>query len=472
MTSTELSVIKAAEEVPERVAIVVQGREVTYRQLSIQVKKAILWLQRRDPVARVAMVALPTFENLVTLLALFELGQPVVLMHPRLTAPERRRMVTECGPVRFLEGTWAVAPRPRRPADRTPPKPALPPPPPPETCLAVIFTAGSRGVAKGVVLSRRAFLASAAASADNLGWEANDRWLLSLPIAHVGGLSILTRCLIARRTVVVPDDDHFDPEALIKTIVDKRVTLLSLVPAMLRQLLSRKPAWRLPQRLRAILVGGAAVSPDLLRQSADRKWPVLTTYGLTEACSQVASQRLGSVNRGEKGCGPPVLGMEVRTDADVIEIRGANLLDGYLSGGVFSTPVSADGWFATGDVGVLDADGCLHVQGRRDDVIVTGGENVHPLEVEAALLAHPAIEGACVFGFDDDEWGQVVTAALVAAPPPADVDLMAHCREHLAGFKLPRRIAFLASLPRTPSGKIDRQRTIALARPVLRPVRA
>ena len=250
-----------------------------------------------------------------------------------------------------------------------------------------------------MVLSRRAFVASAHASALNLGWAREDRWLTYLPLAHVGGLSVLTRCLLARSTAVLAPGRG--ARQLAAAVERHRITLLSLVPSLLERLLALEPRWLLPDRVRAILVGGAAL-PDRLRyEAAARSWPVLATYGLTEACSQVTVQRYGGPGPREPGAGAALPGTEIRIVDGSIHIRGPTLFSGYLPRDPQADPSPA-GWFDTGDLGTVDSAGRLSVLGRRDDMIVTGGENVSPSEVEAALLACPGVAAACVFARPSD----------------------------------------------------------------------
>jgi len=455
-----LSLLQAAADEPDGTALVDAGAVVSFAELAAEVRGAVarlgeLGVRRGEPVG---ILGESSRRALVWLYALFEVGAPAVMVHPRATAAERRRFLADCGAARWLEpgDGWVGTAPPVDSAELAAPEPG--------STLAIVQTSGSSGRPKGVVLSRRAFSAAAAASAENLGWRDDDRWLLSLPIAHVGGLSVVTRCLLARRAVVVEPSPRFDADRLAPLLESRRVTLFSVVPTMLRRLLDLD-RWHPPARLRAILVGGAATPPALLARAADRGWPVLTTYGLTEACSQVATQRYGTVQRGELGSGPPVAGMEVRTRNGAIEIRGASLFDGYLPAG--SSPFTADGWFATGDLGHLDDAGNLQVLGRRDEVISTGGELVHPGEVEAALEADPAVAAACVFGVADEEWGEVVVAVVEIAPgadaPASDAGLtkwLAPRLAELAKYKRPRRIVRLGRLPRTPSGKVDRRRCL------------
>lgn len=452
------SVQAAASEAPSSPAFVDGGRVRSWGEVAAEVAGVGEEIRRRglaaDAVPGVALVGETDLDTIVVLLALFELGIAPVVLHPRWTEVERRRLLAELGdPPRIDAAELRAAVRGRA---QLPRMPAIDP----ERALAIVATSGSTGRPKGVVLSRRAFAAAAAASAANLGWRDDDRWLLTLPLAHVGGLSILTRGLAARRPVVLAGP-RLPAEDLVEVATRERVTLLSLVPTQLRRLLAAGLAP--PPSLRAVLLGGAAAPPDLLAAGADAGWPLLTTYGLTEACSQVATQPYGTVQRGELGCGPPVAGMAVRIAADGgIEVRGPSLMSGYVPAD--GRPPTVDGWLATGDLGELDAAGNLHVHGRRDDVLVSGGENVHPLEVEAVLEGHPAIAEACVFGVADREWGQRVTAALAAhGERPSDGDLRAWLEARLAAFKRPRRVVWLDTLAHTASGKLDRGATIALA---------
>lgn len=459
---SSLSVVDAARDAPEVPALIVGPRVTTYRELAARVARRARWLEDHgapfDDGGRVSIVGTSHPDTIETVLAAIELGQALVLVHPRLTRSEKDAIVETALPRLHFE----EAPR----------EAELPAAPPrgaqgaidPERPLAILFTSGTTGRPRGVVLSRRAFVASAAASAANLGWREDDRWLLGLPIAHVGGLSILTRCLLARRTVVVPRaaeaGQRLDTDSLAEELAEQRVTLASLVPTQLEWLLARQPRWVPPQHLRAVLLGGAAAHPALLARAAERGVPVLTTYGLTEACSQVTTQPSGTTNLGELGSGAPAAGVEVRIVDGAIQVRGPTLLSGLFPA-TAESPVDADGWLHTEDLGRFGEDGMLHVLGRRSDLIITGGENVHPSEVESVLERHPGVQSACVFGVPDATWGQIVAAAIVPvqAGAPAPRELARFVAEHLAPHRRPRRVAFVAAFETTRAGKLDRGAT-------------
>ncbi|MBX3251333.1 MAG: AMP-binding protein [Myxococcales bacterium] len=314
--------------------------------------------------------------------------------------------------------------------------------------LAIAFTSGTTGRPRAAVLSRRAFVAAARASEANLGWRDDDRWLLSLPPAHVGGLSVLVRAFLARRTVVL-GPPRFDARGFGAAVERHRVTLASIVPTMLHRLLDE--GWRPPASFRAVLVGGAAAPPSLLARAWAAGVPALPTYGMTETCAQVATRAPGDL-RADPDVGAPLDGVEVRVRGGVLEVRGPTLFDGYLGE---PSPFDAEGWFSTGDLAALDDAGHLVVLGRRGDLIVRGGENVYPARVEAALVADPRIDAAMVVGVPDDEWGERVAAAVVASD---EAGALAALREApLAPFERPTRVAFVPALPTNAMGKPDRR---------------
>jgi o-succinylbenzoate---CoA ligase len=468
-----LSVLDAAHECPDRPALILDGRAISFAELAERVRNAMRWLlgyreqAQIEPETPLPVLATAELDVLELLYAAFELGVPVLLIHPRLTEHEREQLLREAELPELLGPEWKTR-RPRFSADEFGQRRVSDP----EQPLAIVYTSGSSGAPKGIVLSRRAFLASARASAQNLGWEADDRWLLGLPPAHIGGLSILTRCLIARRTVVLTQPERtpsgLDPRSLADVIERESVRLVSLVPTLLALLLELTPAWKPPRRVRAMLLGGAPTPLALMQRAVERGWPVLATYGLTETCSQVTTQRKHQT--GAPGSGGVLEGIDVRAPDGRIQVRGPVLFSRYYPSGAM--PPLRDGWFETGDSGYLDAEGALHVTGRSSELVITGGENVWPSEVEASLLECTGIEQACVFGIPDETWGEIVVAAVVLAPGQTldRAQLAREISERLASFKRPRRVALLPALPQSASGKPDRGKVIQLTRTRLEPL--
>ncbi len=349
---------------------------------------------------------------------------------------------------------------------------------PGDRIVATLFTSGTTGRAKAAQLSFGNFAASARGTAKNLNEPAlaSQRWLLCLPHFHVAGLAMITRCgLFGARLDV---HASFDPERA-NAAIDDGVTHVSLVATALARLLEARRE-RFPETLRAILVGGGPVSPDLLARAKERGARVLQTYGLTEACSQVATER--PTDADGTTAGPPIDGVEVRIvgadgtdlprgEVGEIEVRGPTVMRGYLDDPAATAAAIRHGWLRTGDLGHLDARGRLVVHARRHDLIVTGGENVYPAEVEAALCAHPDVCEAAVVPISDERWGQRVLALVVVRRPVGAEALERSLRERLASFKVPKSFLFVPGLPRLPVGKLDRAAARAMAERWARTVR-
>jgi O-succinylbenzoic acid--CoA ligase len=430
-----LSILAAARDAPAAVALLAGNERFTFAELADLTRARLAQLDPQLQRRRAhPLVGTNSLDTVITLYALLEARAPVLLLHPKSTAAERNAEIAA--------------------ADTELP----------EDAAALLYTSGTTGQPRGAVLTRSALLASAHASGANLGWQPDDCWLLAMPIARVGGLSILTRCLAARRCVALAPG--FAATQLPEWIETARTTLVSLVPTMLALLFEHRPDWRPPAFLRAVLIGGAAASPQLLEESARRRLPVVITYGCTETCSQVvATPYERRFEAAQCGAGRPLPGAEVRVVDHRIEVRGPMRMAGYLG----EVPLASDAWFDTGDLGDFDEAGFLQLHGRRVDLIVSGGENVYPAEVERVLESCPGIRAAAVFGLADPTWGQIVAGILVAPQPPADQVLLDHLETRLASHKRPRWIGFVPSLPLTPAGKLDRPALPALA-PSLRPL--
>ncbi len=439
MTGDGLSLARAARERPDEIGLVLadSGQALGYRELWAQVEPLALELSRRHRDASTvdvftAQLDLPT---VLRIFAYLEAQVPFLPLHPRLVESERE----------LLRSGVAGAAVPTEVA-------------------ALVATSGTSGEPKLALLPRRAWLASAAASEANIPWQEGDRWLLAMPLAHVGGLSIVTRCLLARRPIVMLP--RFSPEAALAALKHQGVTLLSLVPTMLAALLDLDRD-NLLSRARGVLLGGAGAPPALLEACAERGVAVAPTYGLTEACSQVATAPLSRTPDARRGVGRPLLGTSVRIAGaegepgreGAILVRGPTLMRGYLG----HEPLG-DGFFDTGDVGLFTPEGELRVLSRRSDLIVTGGENVYPAEVEQVLCALGEVRDALVFGVDDARWGQKVCAQIIVSEPATfrEEELREALAARLAKHKHPREIRVVSALPRTPLGKPDR-RAAALA---------
>jgi o-succinylbenzoate---CoA ligase len=332
----------------------------------------------------------------------------------------------------------------------------------------IVYTSGTTGRPKGAMLTYGNHFWSAMASAINLGLHADDRWLACLPLFHVGGLAIVLRSVIYGTTAII--HESFDPVRVNKAIDEDGVTIVSVVANMLQRMLAERGERPYPASLRCVPLGGGPAPEPLLRQCERLGVPVVQTYGLTEAASQVATLAPHDALRKLGSAGKPLFGTELRIERPdggaaepgepgEIIVRGPTVTPGYLNKLEESEHALRDGWLHTGDVGYLDAEGYLYVLDRRDDLIVSGGENVYPAEVESVLQSHPAVLEAGVVGIDDERWGQAPAAVVVLeqkATLTAD-ELIAFCRERLAAYKAPRRIEFASRLPRNAAGKLLRR---------------
>jgi O-succinylbenzoic acid--CoA ligase len=401
-------VTTAAAKHPDRIAIEGPERSLTYAELRDAATARAAAVRAR----RVAL-ALPAGEDFVVALhACLLAGAAVVPIDLRLSGAEQaqRRASAEID---------------------------LEDPPNADVDVAVMHTSGTTATPKPVVLTQGNFLASALGSAVALGLDPGERWLCPMPLTHVGGLSIPIRSAIYATTAVL--HGRFDTEAVLNDLMDpgRRITLVSLVPTMLARLLDA--GLERPATLRWALLGGGPIAPALLERAQAASVPVAPTYGMTEACSQIAT------------FGWPLAGVEVRTAGDdEVLVRGPIVSAGALAG---------DGWLHTGDLGRFDERGRLLITGRKADTIVSGGENVAPAEVEATLLEHPAVADAAVHPRTDPEWGEAVVATVVlrdgARAEPEE--LRDYCAARLASFKVPKAVTFADQLPRTASGKLLRR---------------
>jgi O-succinylbenzoic acid--CoA ligase len=417
----------AARKHPDRPAIEAPERTLSYAELVQAVHEGVLALQSRGvgPHDRVAIELEDRVDFLIAVHACLVVGSAAMPIDLRLSESERQ--VRRGSAVAVIDeplGTGqGVSLRSHGVPD--------------DAIATVMHTSGTTSEPKPVELSYANWLANALGSAVALGLDPAERWLCPMPLTHVGGLSIPLRSTVYATTAVL--HTGFDTDAVLNELMDpaRRITLVSLVPTMLARLL--EAGLSAPPTLRWVLLGGGPTAPALLERAAAAQVPVAPTYGMTEACSQIAT------------FGWPLPGVEIVTAKGEVLVRGAT---------VSRQALEADGWLHTGDLGEFDDRGRLRITGRQSETIVSGGENVAPAEVEAALLEHPAVADAGVFGRPDDEWGEAVVAVVTLrdGATPTVEELRAFCAERMARFKVPKQVEFAPELPRTASGKLLRHR--------------
>ncbi len=428
-----------SQSCPDRTALIVDGGEVTYAELEAEAT----WVARRlaaQGVRRGSTVALttrPSRELVALVHALMKVGAVLLPLGPRLTEAERAEVVAVEEPTLDLsdpgELTQSEADLPLLGEHDM------------DDVVCRVLTSGSTGVPRPVPLTYGNFLWNAVGSGFNIGVQPQDNWLCCLPLSHISGLSIVMRSVIYGTTAVL--QDGFDVDDVAAALQSSGITVLSLVTTTLTRLLEADADLSGP---RAILVGGGPVPEEPLEEAIGRGATVVQTYGLTEACSQVTTLAPADARRKLGSAGRPLLTTHLRIQEGEILVQGPTVAPGSAD---------ADGWLHTGDLGRIDEEGFLYVEDRIDDMIVTGGENVVPAEVEKVLLRHPEVADAAVIGRDDPEWQQAVTAVVVLenGSDATPDELRRHCAGALADFKVPKRVELAAALPRTPSGKLMRR---------------
>ncbi len=426
-----------AASCPDRLALRSAGRDLTYRELAAEASSYAGRLQAAGVrPADVVALDLPAGAEFACLFWGALNGEAIAApIGRRLARPERQAQLERLRP-RVTVSADDDLPT----GDSVPSRPLNL-----GSVLCRLETSGTTGQPKSVELTYDNFLWSAVGSAFNLGLDPADRWLCCLPLNHVGGLSILVRSAIFGTAAVI--QDGFDPDAVGESLARDGVSLVSLVSTQLRRLLDAGVDLSGP---RAIVLGGGPVPTDLIAEAEAGGARIVQTYGMTETCSQVTTLAPGEARAKAGSAGRAALGASVRIEAGEILVRGPVVAAEFTD---------AAGWLRTGDLGRIDEDGFLFVEGRRGDVIVTGGENVMPAEIEAVLLGHPEVEDVAVLGRPDPEWQQAVTALVVMnGNSEGDPEMLrTYCAARLAGYKVPKRFEFVTVLPRTPSGKLRRR---------------
>jgi O-succinylbenzoic acid--CoA ligase len=471
----------AAEDDPSGLAIVDSTTRWTWADLDAAADAVGSCLRSRGAGAgtRVGLVARPSAGAVAALHGIARVGAVAVPIVPGMTDAELAVAADVTDPAVVLHDTDGVAAaatigRGRATIDlaraiteaREGPDPAAPtrsastetPGP-----AVVVLTSGTTGRPKAVVLSTAAMTASAES------WLAAvppaTGWLLAVGLSHVAGLGIVWRAGLSRVPLVIVERP--DPAGILEALAAvPRASHISLVPTTLLRILDTTSDAAPPPTLRAALLGGGPIDPGLVTRALAAGWPVVPTYGLSEAGSGVTAMTTADATSHLGSAGRPLPGVRIRIDEPDAEGIGEILVDsptrfdGYLGDPTATAGThTADGWLHTGDLGRLDADGFLTVVDRRVDRIVRGGENVSPAEVEAVLLDHPAIADAAVVGRPDPAFGHVPVAIVVLrpdVPDPTDADLSRFCRERLSRHKVPVAFVRRTSLPRTANGKLRR----------------
>ena len=468
---------------PDRTALHFEGRDHSWGALGRDMRRlagalSALGIGRGDRVAHLGLNN-PLF--LVLLFACARLGALLVPLNWRLAAPEHAVVLADAEPKLLIHDATFAAAVARLDAARTlsladlaaliaeaperEPDPSLSS----EAPLLLVYTSGTTGRPKGAVLTQHALFWNAVNSMLMHDLTSDDHVLTTLPMFHVGGLNIQTVPALHAGALVTLHA-RFEPGATLHAIAERRPSLAVLVPAQLSAMIEH-PAWAATDLscLRAITTGSSIVPTPLIEAVHARGVPVIQVYGSTETAPIVIYQTRREAFLSVGSCGKPALHCEARiVDADgkdvkrgacgEILIRGPNVTTGYWRNAAATAAALRDGWFHTGDIGHVDERGYYYIDERKNDVIISGGENIYPAEVEAVLLRDPRIAEAAVVARPDPRWGEVPVAVIVLRPKAemSESDVLALFRDRIARFKQPRHAVFVASLPKNALGKVLR----------------
>lgn len=333
--------------------------------------------------------------------------------------------------------------------------------------FTIMYTSGTTGNPKGVVHTYGNHWWSATGSALNIGLQSNDKWLAMLPLFHIGGFSLLLKSVIYGMPIYLLE--KFDEQKVHHAIMNCGVTIASVVTVMLHRLIDILGVENYPNSFRCMLLGGGPAPKGLLEKSKARNVPVFQSYGMTETSSQIvtlspkdALRKLGSAG---KALFPAQLKINDPDDEGIGEIvvKGAMVTKGYYKNEEATAKSIHDNWLSTGDLGQLDDEGFLYVVDRRKDLIISGGENIYPSEIESVLSGMEIINEVGVTGIKDSKWGQVPAAFIVLKEHTiSEADVLKYASEHLAKYKIPKQIYFVAELPRNASNKLLRNKLYEL----------
>ncbi|AYC29921.1 o-succinylbenzoate--CoA ligase [Paenisporosarcina cavernae] len=464
--------LKQAKLHPSGRALSFQQKEWTFEQLKEESlhfarKLKALDLSNKD---RVAILSSSSDRLVIGIHALWQLGCEIVLLNERLTAAELQYQYVDSEATILLTSTeykktlsvpsiytWEEIDQkeeihftmePYWDDSRT---------------LSIMYTSGTTGSPKGVRQTVRNHATNALSSNAQLGIQESESWLCSMPIYHISGLSILIRSVLLGLEVRLYD--KFQLKEIVGDITSGRVTRMSVVSTTLQRIVHYMEENSLvpSSNFRGMLAGGGPIPKDYLERSTMLQLPVVQTYGMTETCSQTATLESKDAIRKIGSAGKALLLADIRIEGATksgepgeICITGDHVTNGYI--GKYATiPSQQDGWLHTGDIGYLDEEGFLYVLDRRSDLIISGGENIYPAEVESVLLSYPGILDAGVIGIPHEKWGEVPKAFLVVAHSVELNEIETFCKSTLASYKIPKEWSIVNELPRNGAGKLLRR---------------
>ena len=461
---TQNWLLKQAATQPNQIAIDDGNERLSFAELKKQVEVLVGKIDHLNPGSRVGILATNTLMSYKLALAIMCSGRTIVWLNWRLAGEELERQIKDSGLQLCLveNSLWrsgmtdpfksysAFLITSADPGELIPVFKS-------NWVASIMYTSGTTGKPKGVLQTFGNHFYSAVSSALNLGLSSADKWLCVAPIFHISGFSIIMRGLIYGMTVRLVE--KFRAEELERILANETVTIMSVVPFMLKKLIQQqnKTNTHYNSAFRCMLLGGGTIDRETLEACLQRSIPVVQCYGMTETCSQIVALRSADALLKLGSVGQPLFSTQLKLSKDgEILLKTPALTPGYLNLPDKLPSKMIDGWYRTGDIGHLDKEGYLYIDGRADEMLISGGENIFPQEVEQVYQRYPQINEVAVVGQNDSVWGQVPVAFVVSDRRLSPTKLINYGYEHLARYKVPQHYIFVSELPKNASGKIRR----------------
>lgn len=461
---TQNWLLKQAATQPNQIAIDDGNERLSFAELKKQVEVLVGKIDHLNPGSRVGILATNTLMSYKLSLAIMCSGRTIVWLNWRLAGEELERQIKDSGLQLCLveNSLWrsgmtdpfksysAFLITSADPGELIPVFKS-------NWVASIMYTSGTTGRPKGVLQTFGNHFYSAVSSALNLGLSSADKWLCVAPIFHISGFSIIMRGLIYGMTVRLVE--KFRAEELERILANETVTIMSVVPFMLKKLIQQqnKTNTHYNSAFRCMLLGGGTIDRETVEACLQRSIPVVQCYGMTETCSQIVALRSADALLKLGSVGQPLFSTQLKLSKDgEILLKTPALTPGYLNLPDKLPSKMIDGWYRTGDIGHLDKEGYLYIDGRADEMLISGGENIFPQEVEQVYQRYPQINEVAVVGQNDSVWGQVPVAFVVSDRRLSPTKLINYGYEHLARYKVPQHYIFVSELPKNASGKIRR----------------
>lgn len=461
---TQNWLLKQAATQPNQIAIDDGNERLSFAELKKQVEVLVGKINHLNPGSRVGLLATNTLMSYKLALAIMCSGRTIVWLNWRLAGEELERQIKDSGlqlclvenslwrsgmtdPFKSYSAFLITSADPEEliPVFKS------------NWVASIMYTSGTTGKPKGVLQTFGNHFYSAVSSALNLGLSSADKWLCVAPIFHISGFSIIMRGLIYGMTVRLVE--KFRAEEIERILANETVTIMSVVPFMLKKLIQQqnKTNTDYNSAFRCMLLGGGTIDRETLEACLQRSIPVVQCYGMTETCSQIVALRAADALLKLGSVGQPLFSTQLKLSKDgEILLKTPALTPGYLNLPDKLPSKMIDGWYRTGDIGHLDKEGYLYIDGRADEMLISGGENIFPQEIEKVYQRYPQINEVAVVGQNDSVWGQVPVAFVVSDRRLSPTKLMNYGYEHLARYKVPQHYIFVSELPKNASGKIRR----------------